>query len=136
MLCTTKNEKEDGRMGAHGAKPIFFATESAIYKLVYVGPFLSANMVFLFYRKKGVSNIVELMNTTPKAIWTALTRTIRFVLTFCQLVAGAVCFNCSYSSCSYISHHLVEEGYPIRWWAGAEFYWSTISVSYCSISCR
>ena len=32
-----------------------------------------------------------------------------------------MCFNCSDSSCSYIPHHLVEEGHPIRWWAGYLF---------------
>ena len=66
-----KRRKIRGRSGAHGTKPIFFATESTIYKLVCVGPFLSLSMVFLFYPKRGF-NIVELMNMTPKTIWTAV----------------------------------------------------------------
>ena len=30
-------------------------------------------------------------------------------------------FYCSYSSCSYVPHHLMEEGYHIRWRAGFPF---------------
>ena len=44
-----------------------------------------------------------------------------FLPAFCQPVTGMVYFYYSYSSCSYIPHHLVDGGDSIKWWAEFPF---------------